>query len=704
MSTIDNPSYCIHERKIDNEGGCFVSSMARGRSGGLISMWDPNTFVKNDIWCDDSFIIVKGKWKNLDGDYFMINIYGPQDPSDKGILWRRIEDFIHHNNGAFVLFGDFNEVRSNFERLGSTFSPSQADNFNTFITNNGLNEFFNSWFNRDDFDDFLSTKWNSLGQGSSNQNLLFHDKLKGLKFKIKAWLREAKSNERNHMEKFVAELNNIDIKIDSNSASDEERESHSKLLHEIDKLDRLDSLDLQQKSRIKWDTEGDENSKFFHGIVNQRRRTIYIHGIIREEDHNLLEKEVTIDEIKSAEFVIKFFESKKMPAGFNSSFITLIPKVSNPIHVKDYRPISLNSTHYKIIAKILANCLSKVVDKIISQEQSAFISGRQILDGPLMLSEMIEWYEKRKKKMLIFKVNFEKAFDIVSWKYLDFVLHKLGFGLTWRAWIKACLNYSRTSILVNGSPTSEFSVKHDLRQGDPLSPLLFIIAMKGLHMSLEEACHSSLIHRIKIGSSNVTLSHMFYVDDIVITTDWNPLDMKNIIRILHVFYLASGLKINIHKSNIYGVGVTDIEVQSMSNNTGCSPGAFPFIYLGLHIGANLNLSVIKALHGQEGGFNVNVSSSNGVWSKIVRSSNFMHSNTIIPNDFFRSFMGARNAAHLCDLTTEITPFELSIDRDVCFWNLSSDGLFSVSSARQVIDSHLLPFLDIKTQWEKCINW
>ncbi|GJU30386.1 putative RNA-directed DNA polymerase, eukaryota, reverse transcriptase zinc-binding domain protein [Tanacetum coccineum] len=333
--------------------------------------------------------------------------------------------------------------------------------------------------------------------------------------------------------------------------------------------------------------------------------------------------------------------------------------------------------------------------------------------------------------MLIFKVDFEKAFDSVSWKYLDFVLQKLGFGLTWRAWIKACLVSSRTSILVNGSPTSEFSVKRGLRQGDPLSPLLFIIVMEGLHMSLKEACHSGLIHGIKIGSSNINLSHMFYADDVVITTEWNSLDMENIICILYVFYLVSRLKINIHKSNVYGVSVSDNEILSMANNTGCSPGAFPFVYLGLPIGTNMNLSinwknlldrfdvrlskwkanllsirgrltliksilgslgiyylsifkvpnvvlrllekkrlgigrlrsfnlallqkwhwrfisnanalwvkVIKAFHGQEGGFDLNVSSSSGIWSKIVGSSNFLHSNEILPNDSIRFRVGS----------------------------------------------------------------
>ncbi|GJV42343.1 putative RNA-directed DNA polymerase, eukaryota, reverse transcriptase zinc-binding domain protein [Tanacetum coccineum] len=447
---------------------------------------------------------------------------------------------MHHNNGAFVLFGDFNEVRFNYERLGSTFYQTQADNFNNYIINNdlielpmgsrlftwmnkagtklskldcfllsdnviealpdaqvtALDKFFNSWFNRDGFDDFISSEWNSFGQ------LLSHEKLKGLKAKIKVLLRDTKANERRHKEEVLVALKNLDIKIDSNSATDEDQESRIKFLHEIDKLDRIHSLDMQQKSRIMWDIEGDENSKFFMALsikdvelipfmekFELHDSTIDIHSmsypsVLNLNDHTSLEKDVTMEEIKVVVWNCGSLIRKKMPPGSNSSFITLIPKVSNPIHVKDYCPISLINTHYKIIAKILANRLAKVVDKIISQEQYAFIVGRQILDGPLMLSEVIDC-----------------------------------FGLTWRDWINACLVYSRTSILVNGSPTSEFSVKRGLRQGDPLSHLLFIIVMEGLHMSLQEACYSGLIHGIKIGSSNITLSHMYYANDVVITTD-----------------------------------------------------------------------------------------------------------------------------------------------------------------------------------------
>ncbi|GKF38472.1 RNA-directed DNA polymerase, eukaryota, reverse transcriptase zinc-binding domain protein, partial [Tanacetum coccineum] len=152
-------------------------------------------------------------------------------------------------------------------------------------------------------------------------------------------------------------------------------------------------------------------------------------------------------------FVNLFFASCVMPNSANSSFFTLIPKVNNPTLITDFRPISLIGIRYKIIAKILANRLSKVIDKIVSKEQSAFIAGRQILDGPVILSEIIEWYKKRKKKLLIFKVDFEKAFDSISWNYLIHILDSFGFDNKWCSWIKACLNSSRASILINGSPT-----------------------------------------------------------------------------------------------------------------------------------------------------------------------------------------------------------------------------------------------------------
>ena len=117
----------------------YACSLARGRSGGLISMWDPNLFVKENIWCDEAFIIVKGRWRNTVGDCYMINLYGPHDPLAKVALWNRVWEFIQSHSGKYVLFGDMNKVRSEQECYGSIFfSQNEAEVFNSFINNVGL--------------------------------------------------------------------------------------------------------------------------------------------------------------------------------------------------------------------------------------------------------------------------------------------------------------------------------------------------------------------------------------------------------------------------------------------------------------------------------------------------------------------------------------------------------------------------------------
>ncbi|GKF31355.1 cysteine-rich receptor-like protein kinase [Tanacetum coccineum] len=178
---------------------------------------------------------------------------------------------------------------------------------------------------------------------------------------------------------------------------------------------------------------------------------------------------------------IRFFEtSGHLANGCNPSFIVLIPKRKDPLGFGDYRPISLIGCVYKIISKILANRLAKVIDTVISSNQAAFISGRQILDGVLVANEIIRMATIEKSKLLLFKVDFEKAFDSVNWPFLLDTMRQMGFGSKWRSWISSCLSSASISVLVNGSPTKEFKLERGLRQGDPLSPFLFLIVAKDL--------------------------------------------------------------------------------------------------------------------------------------------------------------------------------------------------------------------------------
>ncbi|GJW58510.1 putative RNA-directed DNA polymerase [Tanacetum coccineum] len=211
----------------------------------------------------------------------------------------------------------------------------------------------------------------------------------------------------------------------------------------------------------------------------------------------------------------------------------------------------------------------KVVASVVGDVQMTYIKGRQIIDGPLMVEEIIAWAKKAKKRLMILKVDFEKAFDSLNWSFLFSILEQMGFSAKWRNWIHSCLNSAYASILVNGSPTKEFKIERGLRQGDPLSPFLFILAVEALNVVLLEATNNNVFHGFHIGKEKVHISHLQFADDALIMGEWSYSNAKNLSRILTCFHLASGLKVNFNKSKLYGVGVTNDELSSLASTIGC---------------------------------------------------------------------------------------------------------------------------------------
>lgn len=130
--------------------------------------------------------------------------------------------------------------------------------------------------------------------------------------------------------------------------------------------------------------------------------------------------------------------------------------------------------------------LKKVIGKVVSLEQWVYIEGRSILDEPLVINELYTWAKKTKKKVLIFKFDFNKAFDSLNWGFLDSVMEQMDFSNKLRGWIKWCLSSGRASILVNGSATKEFDIKMGVRQDDPISSFLFILVMEGLNIAMKK--------------------------------------------------------------------------------------------------------------------------------------------------------------------------------------------------------------------------
>jgi len=149
---------------------------------------------------------------------------------------------------------------------------------------------------------------------------------------------------------------------------------------------------------------------------------------------------------------------------------------------------------YKVLAKVLANRLRKVVSSVVSESQSAFVKGKQILDAILIENEVIDEARRLKKELLLFKVDFEKAYDSVDLEYLDSVMAKMNFPALWRKWISEFVGTATASVLVNGCPTDEFPIERGLRQGGPLSPFLFLLAAEGLNILMPAVVRAQLFN------------------------------------------------------------------------------------------------------------------------------------------------------------------------------------------------------------------
>lgn len=175
---------------------------------------------------------------------------------------------------------------------------------------------------------------------------------------------------------------------------------------------------------------------------------------------------------------------------------------------------------YKIIAKVLANRLKTVLEKVISKSQSAFVKGRQILDTILIANECLDSRLRSGEPRVMCKMDLEKAYDHINWDFLLYVLRRCGFGEKWCSWIAYCISFVRFSVLVNGSPNGFFSSSRGLRQGDPLSPLLFVFVMEALSRMISTVVSGGLLEGFIVG--NASFSHLLFADDTLVFCNTRP--------------------------------------------------------------------------------------------------------------------------------------------------------------------------------------
>ncbi|CAO2816302.1 unnamed protein product [Amaranthus hypochondriacus] len=250
-----------------------------------------------------------------------------------------------------------------------------------------------------------------------------------------------------------------------------------------------------------------------------------------------------------------FFSNNAMFPPLNCTSVTLIPKVTNACKVGDFRSIACCTVIYKIISRVLAGRLQRVMGRIIDQAQSGFIPGRQMADNILLAAELIKGYSRKNNSAIcMIKMDLRKAYDSISWGFLLSVMEEMGFPPRFVGWIKECVTNVSFSLLVNGTPLKPFEAKKGLRQGDPTSPYLFAIAMEYLSRIPRNQKDSETFHfHPRCRKDNIT--HLLFVDDLLMFCRADIPSVRSMMLNFKRFSKASGLEANTNKSNVYISGV-----------------------------------------------------------------------------------------------------------------------------------------------------
>ncbi|XP_042518618.1 uncharacterized protein LOC122092373 [Macadamia integrifolia] len=382
--------------------------------------------------------------------------------------------------------------------------------------------FQRSWADHENFKKIVKDSWDDWISGSALY--VFSQKIKRLKVAMKEWARETFPNVNLEKEEALKGLEDIQQEIEENGMNDQafarEVDAKTRYLKALEVYEKF----WAEKARIKWRLQGNRSSKFFHVAVKVRRLKNTIRSL-KAGDRLLITEKVQLEE-----FVKIYYQNflKRSPTVENMDMLDCIPSVL--VDIDRWRMDSLPSNEEIKRAiwdldpesspspdRFPAIRLSVVMPRLISEEQGAFQKGKIIHSNITLASELADMmFSATRGGSMGVKIDIQKAYDTVALDFIFQVLRKFGFSENWISQVFQLLVSAKISILLNGGPIEYFNVERGLRQGDPISPMLFILDEEVLCRGLNKLVEEKKLKPIQGPRGVITPAHSIFADDIFI--------------------------------------------------------------------------------------------------------------------------------------------------------------------------------------------
>ncbi|KAF5442560.1 hypothetical protein F2P56_035204 [Juglans regia] len=446
------------------------------------------------------------------------------------------------------------------------------------------------WTRHEDFFNCVKTVWEEEAMGTGLWKLAC--KLKKLRVALKQWNVNVFGWTHTHIDQLEKEIVDLDSRLQVEGSEEVDLALLAAKL-ELAEWTRREEVRLSQIAKQRW-------VEALSGFVTMDKKEI------SEQENSSLCALPSIQDIKETVFSIPvdsspgpdgftsgfykscwwliegdvveavwdFFRGSELPRFYSSSYLVLISKVSNPTSFEKFRPISLCSVIYKVCSKLLVRRLVPILSNKISQEQGAFIPGKSILENVSLTQELIQSLNKNVRGgNVMIKVDFAKAYDSINWEFLLQVLDAFGFSSQFQELVKQCVTKVWFSVVMNGTVKGYYKGGRGLRQGDPLSPILFILVEETFSRLLKEKFQNGMIGRFSHPRGAPLISHLLYADDMVIFANGVKKGVKTIMDCLEKYGAWSGQAVNKQQSAIYfSKHITRARRRSSLRTTGFGQG------------------------------------------------------------------------------------------------------------------------------------